>query len=363
MLLQFFGVFVTIKCMKAQDRRKRIVEFVRSRAPARTAQVTEFVQETIGLDVDRVTISRDLALLVQEGVLSSSGSGPATAYTLSNQYALLGSIDVEAYFAIPQDARNIYDKFSFEVFEKLRVKLFSDQEFESLAMFDEEFRQKNTSLSPVQHAKELERIMIEFSWKSSQIEGNTYSLLDTELLLKEQKVAQGKTAEETQMILNHKEAFDFIIEHSHEFLSPSRAHIEQIHRILVKGLGVREGIRHRAVGITGTNYRPLDNIHQIDEAFSAYIALCAEKGDGFEKALLSLVLLAYLQPFEDGNKRVARTVCNGILLAHKSAPLSFRAVDEVEYKKAKLLFYEQHSLWYIKQLFMEQYAFAAKNYF
>jgi len=107
--------------------------------------------------------------------------------------------------------------------------------------------------------KELERLAIDLSWKSSQIEGNTYSLLETERLLKEKETAAGKSKEEAVMLLNHKEAIDFVIENPDYLFPLSLSKIEDIHSILAKELAVARNIRKRRVGISGTNYRPIDN--------------------------------------------------------------------------------------------------------
>ena len=117
------------------------------------------------------------------------------------------------------------------------------------------------------------------------------------------------------------------------------------------------------MGITGTNYRPLDNEFQIREALEDSCALINGKENIFEKALLTLVLLSYIQPFADGNKRTARIAGNAILLAWGYCPLSFRTVDSVDYKKAMLLFYEQNNMAAFKRIFIEQYEFATRNYF
>jgi Fic family protein len=126
---------------------------------------------------------------------------------------------------------------------------------------------KNISqLSKKEYKKEFERLAIDLSWKSSQIEGNTYSLLETERLLREKETASGKTKEEASMLLNHKEALDFILENPN-YLNPiSVSKIEDFHSILVKELSVERNLRKRRVGISGTNYKPLDNEFQIQEA-------------------------------------------------------------------------------------------------
>jgi Fic family protein len=209
----------------------------------------------------------------------------------------------------------------------------------------------------------MERLAIDLSWKSSQIEGNTYTLLETERLLKEKETAHGKPKDDATMLLNHKEAINFITEHS-DYVEPLTVRgIEDIHSLLIKDLGVDHNIRQRGVGITGTNYRPLDNEHQIRAALEDMCRLINNKESIFEKALLALLLLSYMQPFADGNKRTARIVSNAVLIAQGYCPLSFRTVDSIEYKKAMLVFYEQNMISPFKQIFIAQYEFAVNTYF
>ena len=214
-----------------------------------------------------------------------------------------------------------------------------------------------------EYRNEMERLEVDLSCKSSQIEGNTYSLLETERLLRESKTADGKTKEEAVMLLNHKDALRFILDNPDYLQQLSISRIEDIHTLLTQELSVDKGIRHRRVGITGTNYHPLDNEFQIREALSDTCSLINAKSCVFEKALLALVLLSYIQAFSDGNKRTARITSNAILIANGYCPLSFRSVDSIDYKKAMLLFYEQNNIYAIKQIFISQYEFAVREYF
>ena len=232
-----------------------------------------------------------------------------------------------------------------------------------LAGLQNTYKRNISSLTENEYKKELERLAIDLSWKSSQIEGNTYSLLETEKLLKEKQTASGKTKEEAIMLLNHKEALDFIIDNP-DYLNPlSVSKIEDIHSILVKELVVERNIRKRRVGISGTNYRPLDNEFQILEALTNTCDLINRKENVFEKALLALVLISYIQPFVDGNKRTARIVSNAILMDNNYCPVSFRTVDSINYKKAMLLFYEQNNISNFKEIFINQFEFAVNTYF
>ncbi len=204
---------------------------------------------------------------------------------------------------------------------------------------------------------------IDLSWKSSQIEGNTYSLLETERLLKDKETASGKTKEEAIMLLNHKEAIDFIVDHPDYLIPLSVSKIEDIHSILIKDLGIEKNLRRKRVGISGTNYRPLDNEFQIIEALHKTCEIVNKKESVFEKAMLTLLLISYIQPFMDGNKRTARIVSNAILMNYKHCPISFRTVDSIDYKKAMLLFYEQNNISRFKEIFINQFEFAVNTYF
>ena len=130
-----------------------------------------------------------------------------------------------------------------------------------------------------------------------------------------------------------------------------------------KELGVERNIRKRRVGISGTNYVPIDNEFQIKEALENMCNLVNQQTNVFAKALLALVLLSYIQPFTDGNKRTGRIISNAILIHHHYCPISFRTIDSVEYKKAMLIFYEQNNISAFKNIFISQFEFAVKTYF
>lgn len=311
------------------------------------------------------TLKRIIADCVQKGYIIVKGKGKATRYSLSAQAQLTMPLDIETYFTNDVDDRVVQESFNFQLICDIlpNVTLFTTEERERLNVAHRVFLNNMSTLSDIEYRKEMERLGVDLSWKSSQIEGNTYSLLETERLLKEKETAQGKTKEEAVMLLNHKDALDFILDCPDYLKELSVRRIEDIHSILTKELAVGSGIRKRRVGITGTNYRPLDNELQIREALEETCRLINGKEDIFEKALLALVLLSYIQPFTDGNKRTARISSNAILMAWGYCPLSFRTVDSIDYKKAMLMFYEQNNIAAFKQIFIEQYEFAVKNYF
>ncbi|MCK5475457.1 MAG: Fic family protein [Candidatus Pacebacteria bacterium] len=343
-------------------RQEYIKEYIKNKKETQIRDILVYIKNDF--NVDRRTVIRDIDTLLRLGYVSKQGAGRSTSYSISNRYDLLKEIDVEKYFSIPFNEREIKTNFNFDIFDILKESVFSEDEEKKLAQLHSGFV-KNFSQYDSQTLinKEFERILIEFSWKSSQIEGNTYSLLNTEQLIKNNKLDRKKTKKETQMILNHKDAFNESLQNKNVFVRLSRANIEHIHYLLTKDLDIPRNLRKSLVRITGTNYKPLDNIYQIEEALQMMIKLINNKENFFEKAFLSLVLLSYIQAFEDGNKRTARMTANAILLSYNSIPISYRAVNEIEYKKASLLFYEVNNLFHFKDIFLKQFEFAVENYF
>jgi Fic family protein len=311
------------------------------------------------------TVKRLIADAVKRGLIVVHGRGPATRYSISPQALVTMPLDIDAYFRDDVDERKVQESFNFKLIKEIlpNVSLFSDEEFQRLNAAQNVFLSHSKNMSDLEYRKEMERLGVDLSWKSSQIEGNTYSLLETERLLKEKQTASGKTKEEAVMLLNHKDALEFLLDEP-DYLKEITVHrIEDIHSILTKELGVDRNIRYRRVGITGTNYRPLDNEFQIREALEDSCILINGKTNVFEKALLALVLLSYIQAFTDGNKRTARITSNAILIANGYCPISFRTVDIVDYKKAMIMFYEQNNIEAFKNIFIDQFEFAVKTYF
>ena len=311
------------------------------------------------------TMKRLLSAAVKEGNIEKAGRGPATKYKLTPQAHVTMPLDLATYFDKDIDEREIQESFNFDLIRDVlpKVEIFTKEELEVLNAAQMEFKKNTEGMTELEYRKEMERLGVDLSWKSSQIEGNTYSLLETERLLKDKQTASGKTKEEAIMLLNHKDALDFVLDVPDYLKELSVHRIENIHSILTKELEVDRNIRHRRVGITGTNYRPLDNEFQIREALEDTCTLVNGKDNVFEKALLTLVLLSYIQAFVDGNKRTARITSNAVLIANGYCPISFRTVDSIDYKKALLMFYEQNNIAAFKKIFIEQFLFAVKTYF
>jgi len=338
-----------------------ILNYLKNHASLSSKEIFEGLNSAVSY----ATIKRSLSKLLSKNHITKQGNAKNSRYALSPTFNLFYPINLDEYYSKEIDERGILSGYNFSLIPETlqNVSLFTVQELTLLNNLQSKFSENIAQLSDFEYKKDMERLAIDLSWKSSQIEGNTYSLLETERLLKDKQTAAGKTKDEAIMLLNHKDAIDFVVANPDYFLLLSIAKMEELHSILIKELGVDRNIRTRRIGITGTNYRPLDNEFQIREALQQTCDLINTRENVFEKALFALVLLSYLQAFSDGNKRVARITANALLLAYKYCPISFRTVDSIDYKKAMLLFYEQNNISAFKQIFINQFNFAVENYF
>ena len=315
--------------------------------------------------ISYATLKRRLNNLVSQNLISPVGKGRGTKYVISQEYEILHHFDVEEYFAQNMAERNAKAGYNFNLISEVLsgAILFTEKELNILNELQEEYIENINKLSKNENRKALEHLSIDLSWKSSEIEGNTYTLLETEALIKNKETAKGKTMEEANMLLNHKGAIDFLIQEKNYLEPLSVVKIENIHSVLVQNLNVDRNIRKGIVTVTGTNYKPLDNEHQIREALQGMSELINNRENIFEKALLALILISYIQAFGDGNKRTARIISNGILIQNTYCPISFLTINSVEYKKAMLIFYEQNNISAFKRIFIDQFEYAAITYF
>lgn len=345
-------------------RQKNILDLILAKEEIQAGEIHDHFILTLGENVSRPTVNRDLEILVELRLIEKHGAGPSSFYKPTLNAKLMTYIDPDKYFSVEPDKRGGIDKFNWQIIDLLgHTNIFTEDEIKFLTSLEEEYINQRQSLSETIIKKEIERVTIELSWKSSKIEGNTYTLLETENLLKYGTKAESKTAEETQMIINHKNAIEYILLYPQKFRDLDISNINSVHSLLVERLNISKGFRTTLVGITGTKYKPLDNVYQIEEAVIKITELINKKENPFEKVLLAMLLISYIQAFEDGNKRTSRIIGNAILLAHNLFPLSFRSVDEVKYKEGLLLFYEQNNISLFKKLFIEQSLFAVRNYF
>ncbi|MBI2444102.1 MAG: Fic family protein [Candidatus Magasanikbacteria bacterium] len=342
-------------------RQKAILELVEQTSPVSAKQILDGISDEFE-KVSKPTVLRDLEILLANQLIKKRGRARSVVYESKGGSKLLKYFDVQKYFDTPVDERTVKKQFVFDIFNNT-PGLFTAAELKHLKKLNEHYQAKIKKLVPAALKREIERITIELSWKSSQLEGNTYSLIDTEVLIKESREAAGHPKEEATMILNHKRALDYIFSNPEEFKKITIAKIRAIHSLLTKNLGIPDNFRKISVGIIGTNYQPLSNQFQIKEALEKTVEVLNSEPATPAKALIAATFIAYIQPFVDGNKRTSRITADALLLAHGWCPLSLRSMDAAEYKKALILFYEQNSLRYFKELFMEQFEFAVQNYF
>jgi len=340
-------------------RQIKIIEIVKEKGKISFSEIFELTE-----DVSERTVSRDLSELAKLGVLDTEGGGRSLVYSLPLKGRFLIPVDTDMYNEQDLDKRmGVLGAYQFDIWNQWPSALFSNDEYSQFAVLTNLYNSKIAQRSDDVHSRELERFVIEMSWKSSRIEGNTYTLLDTELLIREGIASDKNTKEETQMILNHKEAFNFVREQAIGNTEKlTLGYVEKVQSLLMKDLITDIGLRKNAVGITGSNYRPLDNQFQIQEAFEILIDTINNYENVFDKALTALLGISYIQPFVDGNKRTARLVANGILLKENAAPLSYRNVDEGNYRASLLTFYEQLSVLPMRHIFVDQYTFAVEHY-
>jgi Fic family protein len=342
------------------NKKQSIIDFVRANQPVDRQSIHNGVTTKMGDS----TIRR-LLLEMTPALIKTNGEGKARTYSISDAYELFVPIDLDSYYSLLPEERNAKTTFNLDLIPNVlsKAELFTNEEIEKLNTLHNKYVKNIAPLSENEYKKELEILAIDLSWKSGEIEGNTYTLLETEALIKYQELAEGKKQDDATMLLNHKDALDFIIAEP-DYLNPlTISKIEDIHSILIKNLGVERNIRKRGMGVGGTDYKPLSLHQQIIDVMQQMCDLVSAKDNVFEKTLLLLVLLSYIQAFNDGNKRTARITSNAILMEHGYCPLSYRSVKASDYKKAMLLFYEQNNLTEFKKIFINQYEYAVNKYF
>jgi hypothetical protein len=186
-----------------------------------------------GEEISLVTVKRMLSEMVNGKTIDVFGSGRTTSYAIAVPGRAFFDIDAKDYCLIEPDRRFGLDRYNFDLFLKIPEDIFDDNELARLNSATETYKQRSKNISAVVQKKEWERLVIELSWKSSKIEGNTYTLLETEKLILENKKAIGRSKDETQMILNHKDALNCVRETAKEFTIINRVNLEKLHSILV----------------------------------------------------------------------------------------------------------------------------------
>ncbi len=333
---------------------------------------------------DRKAIRRVLTTLVERGLLEAKGAARARVYVPTN-VAVTETSSPEGGLTKPfkdiplsQESETLLKYVSQSLQARTPVGYNQDflRSYEPNRIFYLTHTQRaellktgtvESKVSPAgTYARNiLNRLLIDLSWNSSRLEGNTYSLLETKRLIELGEKAVGKDASEAQMILNHKEAIEYIIESAAEATISSHE-VCSIHALLSENLlgdpSASGRIRQIAVGVGGTNYMPLENPHILKEYFQLFIDKLNLIEDPFEQSFFSLVQLSYMQAFEDVNKRTARLVANIPLIKKNLNPLSFMDVDPEAYVKALLGVYEKNDVSLFLDLYLWAYRRSSQRY-
>ena len=332
------------------------------------------------------TLQRRLATLVSQKRISTFGAGRTLKYLIPDTIAPLNGLanDVncemaaEVYVPLSAEAQDIknYVKKPRQQRRPVSYKTeFLEQYHPNQTYYlPTTIREQLHSLgrSPAENTPAgtfardiLNRLLIDLSWASSQLEGNTYSQLDTERLIEFGQAAEGKDAMETQMILNHKSAIEYLVMNIDQ-TDVSKETIISLHAFLSDGLMVDPlmcgRIRNRAGDIGGSVYLPIALPQRLEELFGIVIDMAAEIIDPFEQAFFLMVHLPYLQPFEDVNKPVSRLAANIPLIRHNLCPLSFIDVPQQAYVDGMIGIYELNRVELLRDVFIWAYERSCQQY-
>ncbi len=336
------------------------------------------------LDIHRRTIQRRLKKLVARGELQRQGQGRATRYFVPESSPTAAATDELATKSEP--SQPVFSDEAKEARRRIRAPLVRRQPVSYRAAFLNSYEPGQTTYLPRKTRDELraigsltdrdlpagtyarrilDRLLIDLSWNSSRLEGNTYSLLETERLIEADIEAEQRDPRETQMLLNHKSAIEFLVDGAEE-LGFHRTMVLNLHALLSENLlgdpSAEGRLRRRPVGISGTVYEPLQDPHRIEEYFDTILVTAESINDPFEQSFFALVQLPYLQAFLDANKRVSRLAANIPYIRHNLSPLSFVEVSTQQYTNAMLAIYEDNDVAILRDLFVWAYHRSADRY-
>ena len=346
----------------------------------------EGLLQALGASMKRRTLQRRLSTLADQKQIITEGEGRALKYLLA---PIIAKADIVQESATAQATGEVYVPTSSEgeaIKNYVRQPRQQRQPVSYKIEFLEQYQPNQTFYLPEALRAQLHalgrssaeqapagtfardilnRLLIDLSWASSRLEGNTYSRLDTERLIEFGQAAEGKDALETQMILNHKSAIEYLV-HDTEHAGVNAETIIALHALLSDGLMADPlacgRIRNRAVDIGGSVYLPIALPQRLEELFGIVISMAAEIRDSFEQAFFLMVHLPYLQPFEDVNKRVSRLAANIPLIQRNLCPLSFIDVPQQAYVDGVIGVYELTRVELLRDVFIWAYERSCQQY-
>jgi len=328
------------------------------------------------------TLQRRLALLENQGLISVEGASTARQYSIKQN-----SNHPESVQQISDHSEGLlFSTESQEICENIHRPLIHRTPVGYQRNFLDAYQPNHTFYLPESMRQELfelgktpdvltdagtyvrkiyERLLIDLSWNSSRLEGNTYSLIETQALLNLDKITPGKSAEETQMLLNHKQAIEFLTQYADQ-IGFNRYTILNLHALLSDNLlGDPEAcgnLRCTPVGIGKTVYHPLEIPALINEVFNQILNTAKEIQDPFEQSFFAMVHLPYLQPFLDVNKRVSRLAANISLIQKNLCPLSFINVPQQSYVDGIVSVYELNRIEPLREVYFWAYKQSSARY-
>ena len=319
----------------------------------------EDIRKAVASDTSDTTMWRALKRLTDEGKLTVSGKARATGYTLA------GSTQVRSYLQTPYNKRppKHYNKGVLD-------RYIPEKTFYLNAVDRERLYAAGQPAGPALPAgtyprRILEKLLVDLAWASSRMEGNTYDILQTEQLVKFGEEATGKDRKEAVMILNHKDAIQYLVDKIDE-IRINQQDICNIHALLSDGLLIDPAmagrLRRMPAGISYSSYKPPDDEFIIAEEFDITIEKAAAITDPFEQSFFLLVHIPYLQAFVDVNKRTSRVASNIPLLKADLAPMSFMTMDDRDYIDGLIGIYEMNNVSLLREVYVDAYLTSAENY-
>ncbi len=339
-----------------------IVALLENHTSINVKQIAEAAGLSSENSSDRRAIQRAISTLIDQGLLIAQGDARARVYLAKVRFA---SQNISIYKTELLKTKNPIDYNpdflnAYIPNQTFYLNNVVRQELMALGQVDTISRPAGTYARAI-----LQRLLIDLSWNSSRLEGNTYSILETHRLLEFGEIARGKEVFEAHMIINHKSAIEYIVELAEE-KNLTALEVRSIHALLSYNLLENSkscgSIRSIAVNISGTLYRPSDNPHLLQECFNQIIEKFNQIIDPFEQSFFALTHIAYLQAFEDINKRTSRLIANVPLIKMNLRPLAFINVKQEEYVQALLAIYEKNDTNLLSEWYLWAYQQSAQHY-
>jgi len=350
------------------------------------------IRDKLSFKIPETTLYRRLNKLVKKQIIKKKGQNRWTKYFLAEENITNNVLDKSNSEYQPKIENNssLYQENIFSAESKQSLEYLNNPPYTRKSVtynidFLDLYEPNKTFYLPKKVRKELSdngkrletvvaagtyarqiinRLLIDLSYNSSRLEGNTYSELDTQRLIEESITAEGKVHEETVMIMNHKDAISFLVDNANE-IDLNSFTIRNIHNLLAQDLLEQSAcgdIRKREVSIMKSSYKPLSGYIILKEKLELLLLKAKRIQDPFEQSFFLLLQISYLQAFEDVNKRTARLACNIPFIKENLCPLSFVGLPKEDYISAILIFYECNDVKPMVDLFRWAYLKSCERY-